>query len=270
MWPDNAGPAWLFCPADRPERFEKAAAAADIVILDLEDGAADKPAGRQALAHTPLDPTRTVIRINPHGTDEQRLDLEALAHTEYAYVMLPKCEAAEQVTAVAPHAVVVIVETPLGALKVAESAAAANTRGVMWGCEDLATTLGATANRLPDGRFREVAKHVRSQSLVAAKAYGRLALDSVYADFKDLNGLRREVEDAAADGFDVKVAIHPSQVPVIRSGYAPSPDQVKWARRVLAQASQHTGAFSLEGSMVDAPVLRRAERIVQLATRSTH
>ena len=62
---DNAGPAWLFCPADRPERFEKAAAAADIVILDLEDGAGDKPAAREALVSTPLNPARTVIRINP-------------------------------------------------------------------------------------------------------------------------------------------------------------------------------------------------------------
>jgi citrate lyase subunit beta/citryl-CoA lyase len=138
----------------------------------------------------------------------------------------------------------------------------------MWGSEDLATTLGATVNWLSDGSFRDVAKHVRSQSLVAAKAYGKLALDSVYVDFKDLNGLRREVDDAAADGFDVKVAIHPSQLPVIRSGYAPSPGQVEWARRVLGEAPQHTGAFSLEGSMVDAPVLRRAERIVQLATQS--
>jgi citrate lyase subunit beta/citryl-CoA lyase len=262
---DNAGPAWLFCPADRPDRFGKAAAAADIVILDLEDGAGDKPAARDALVATPLDPARTVVRVNPAGTEDQRLDLEALARTAYRTVMLPKCESADQVAALAPREVVILIESPLGALRVAESAAAANAVGVMWGAEDLFAVLGGTANRFADGSFRDVAKHVRSQSLLAAKAHGRLALDSVYLDIKDTDGLRREVDDAVAVGFDVKVAIHPSQVAVIRTGYAPSPEQVDWARHVLAAAAEQPGAFAFEGIMVDAPVLRRAERIVQLA-----
>ena len=261
---ENAGPAWLFCPADRPERFEKAAAAADIVILDLEDGAGDKPAAREGLISTPLDPTRTVVRVNPDGTEDQRLDLEALAQTAYTTVMLPKCEAPAQVSALAPRDVILIVETPLGALTVVETAALVNTIGVMWGAEDLFATLGGTANRFPDGTFRDVAKHVRSQSLLAAKAYGKLALDSVYLDIKDSDGLRREVDDAVAVGFDIKVAIHPSQVPVIRTSYAPTPDQAEWARHVLAAASERPGAFAFEGIMVDAPVLRRAERIVAL------
>ena len=77
------GPGWLFCPADRPERFEKAAAAADVVILDLEDGVAgkDREAARQALIDTPLDPGRTVVRVNPVGTPDHGKDLEALAST---------------------------------------------------------------------------------------------------------------------------------------------------------------------------------------------
>lgn len=262
---DTIGPAWIFCPADRPERFEKAAAAADIVILDLEDGAGDKPGARAAIVNTPLDPARTVIRINPHGTEDQALDLEALRQTAYTTVMLPKCEAAEQVTALAPLDVVLIIETPLGALKVSETAAADNTIGVMWGSEDLFGSLGGTLNRFPDGSYRDVAKHVRSQTLLAAKAYGKLALDSVYIDIKDLAGLRAETDDAVAVGFDIKVALHPTQVTVIRDGFAPSPDQVDWARHVLAAAANHRGAFAFEGIMVDAPVLRRAERIVQLA-----
>jgi citrate lyase subunit beta/citryl-CoA lyase len=134
----------------------------------------------------------------------------------------------------------------------------------MWGAEDLFAVLGGTANRYPDGSYREVARHVRSQSLLAAKAYGRLALDSVYLDIKDLDGLRGEVDDAVAVGFDAKVAIHPSQVPVIRAGYAPSPEQIHWARSVLAAAVDERGVFAFEGAMVDAPVLRRAERIVHL------
>ncbi len=262
---DNVGPAWIFCPADRPERFAKAAASADIVILDLEDGAGDKPVAREAVVNTPLDPARTVVRINPHGSEDQRLDLEALKRTGYTTVMLPKCEAAEQVSALAPLDVVLIIETPLGALKVTETAAVPNTVGVMWGAEDLFGSLGGTANRFPDGTYRGVADHVRSQSLLAAKAFGKLALDSVYIDIKDLDGLRRETDDAVAVGFDIKVALHPNQVPVIRDGYAPSAEQVDWARQVLAAAADQRGAFAFDGTMVDAPVLRRAERIVALA-----
>ena len=265
----HVGPAWLFCPADRPERFAKAAAAADVVILDLEDGvaAADKDSARRALVETPLDPAKTVVRINAAGTDDYRADLKTLEHTNYSTVMLPKCESARQVSALAPRQVIVLVETPLGAVKVAESVQADNAVAVMWGSEDLFAALGGTANRKPDGTLRDVARHVRSASLLAAKAYSRLALDSVYLDIKDLDGLRAEVDDAIAVGFDVKVAIHPSQVPVIRAGYAPGADQVDWARRVLAAAQDQRGVFELDGVMVDMPVLRRAQRIVGLSDR---
>ena len=242
---DTAGPAWIFCPADRPERFAKAAAAGDVVILDLEDGAGDKPAARESVVNSALDPARTVVRINPHGTEDQRLDLEALGRTDYTTVMLPKCEAAEQVAALAPLAVVFIVETPLGALRVTECAAVPNTLGVFWGAEDLFGLLGGTANRFADGSYRQVAEHVRAQSLLAAKAFGKLALDSVY--------------------IDIKVALHPTQVTVIRDGYRPSAEQLQWARRVLDAAASQRGAFGFEGIMVDAPVLRRAERILTLA-----
>ena len=264
----NPRPAWLFCPADRPERYEKAAAAADIVILDLEDGcaAADRPAAREALVDVQLDPAHTVVRVNQFGTADQQLDLAALARTRYDTIMLPKCEAAEQVSALAPLHVIVLVESPMGALAVTDTVRVDNAIAVMWGAEDLFAVLGGTANRYPDGTYREVARHVRSQSLLAAKAHGRLALDSVYLDIKNLDGLRTEVDDAVAVGFDAKVAIHPSQVPVIRAGYAPSTDQVQWARHVLAAAADERGVFAFEGIMVDAPVLRRAERIVQLAT----
>ena len=264
---DLTGPAWLFCPADRPERFEKAAAAADVVILDLEDGvaAADREAARAALIDTPLDPARTVVRVNPATTTDHELDLKALSRTAYTTVMLAKTESAQQVSVLAPSDVVVLIETPLGALTVTESARADNAIAVMWGAEDLFAVFGGTANRRADGSYRDVAQHVRSQALLAAKAYGRMALDSVYLDIKDVDGLRAEVDDAVAVGFDAKVAIHPTQVAVIRSGYEPTPDQVQWAGHVLAAARDQRGVFQFEGIMVDAPVLRRAERIVALA-----
>ncbi|BBX69262.1 HpcH/HpaI aldolase/citrate lyase family protein [Mycolicibacterium psychrotolerans] len=261
------GPGWLFCPADRPERFEKAAAAADVVILDLEDGVAakDREAARQALIGTPLDPARTVVRVNPAGTPDHGKDLEALASTGYTTVMLAKTETAEQVASLAPRDVIVLVETPLGALAVTETARVDNAYAVMWGAEDLFAVTGGTANRWPDGTYRDVAQHVRSQSLLAAKAYGRLALDSVYLDIENLDGLRAESDDAVAVGFDAKVAIHPTQVAVIRAAYTPTEEQVDWARRVLDTARTQRGVFQFGGIMVDAPVLRRAERIVALA-----
>jgi citrate lyase subunit beta / citryl-CoA lyase len=264
---DQTGPAWLFCPADRPERFEKAAAAADVVILDLEDGVAakDRETARKALVDTPLDPARTVVRINPTTTADHEVDLEALSRTAYTTVMLAKTEDPQQVRDLAPLEVVVLIETPLGALAVADLARMDNAFALMWGAEDLFAVLGGTANRNADGSYREVAKHVRSQTLLAAKAYGRMALDSVYLDIKNLDGLRGEVDDAVAVGFDAKVAIHPSQVAVIRAGYEPTTEQVEWARHVLAAARDSRGVFQFEGIMVDAPVLRRAERIVQLA-----
>jgi citrate lyase subunit beta/citryl-CoA lyase len=265
----QAGPGWLFCPADRPDRYHKAAARADVVILDLEDAVAlaDKEAARDALIATPLDPASTVVRINPVGTEEHSRDLRALSQTRYTTVMLPKSESGDQVGGLAPSEVVVLIETPLGAVNVAECARQDNAVAVMWGSEDLFAALGGTANRRGDGTLRDVAQHVRSASLLAAKAYGRLALDSVFLDIKDLDGLRAEVADGVAVGFDAKVAIHPSQVPVIRAGYTPDAEQIAWARRVLGAASNSRGVFELDGKMIDLPVLRRAERILAMAPR---
>ncbi|MCG5434284.1 CoA ester lyase [Mycobacterium sp. MYCO198283] len=260
----SAGPGWLFCPADRPDRYAKAAAAADVVILDLEDAVAaeHKDAARQALVATPLDPARTVVRVNANTTADYPRDLEALRQTDYTTVMLAKTETPDAVRNLAPLDVVVLIESPLGAVNVAECARCDNTVAVMWGSEDLFAALGGTANRRADGSLREVVHHVRSSALLAAKAYGRLALDSVFLDIKDLDGLRAEVEESVAVGFDAKVAIHPSQVPVVRAGYRPDDQQVAWARRVLAAAENARGVFELDGMMVDMPILRRAQRIV--------
>ena len=187
----DAGPGWLFCPADRPERFAKAAAAADVVILDLEDGvaAADRPAARKALRDNPLDPERTVVRINASGTDDHARDLEVLADTAYTTVMLSKTESAAQVDALAPRDVIALVETPRGALFAAEIAAAERAVGLMWGAEDLVAAMGGSSSRRPDGNYRDVARHVRSTALLAAATFNLLALDAVHLDIRDVDGL---------------------------------------------------------------------------------
>jgi citrate lyase subunit beta/citryl-CoA lyase len=267
-----AGPALLFCPADRPERYAKAAAAADVVILDLEDGVgpADKPAARRALRETLLDPDRTVVRINPAGTAEHAADLEALAGTPYGTVMLAKTESAAQVAALAPRDVVALCETPLGVTSATGIAAADPTVALMWGAEDLIAGLGGRSSRFPGsggrpGPYRDVAGTARSLVLLAAGAHRRLAIDAVHLDIRDLEGLRTEAEDAAASGFAATACIHPTQVEVVRSAYRPTEEQLDWARRVLAAAEGNRGVFAFEGGMVDGPVLRHAEQLVSRA-----
>jgi citrate lyase subunit beta/citryl-CoA lyase len=262
-----AGPGWLFCPADRPERFAKAAAAADVVILDLEDGVApaDKAAARKALRDTLLDPARTVVRINAADTDQQARDLEALADAPYTTVMLSKTESAAQVSALAPRDVIALAETPRGVVFAAEIAAAEGTVGMMWGAEDLVATLGGSSSRQADGTYRDVARHARSTILLAASAFGRIALDAVHLDIKDIEGLQAEADDAAAVGFEATVCIHPSQIPVVRKAYRPGEEKLDWARRVLAAAKTERGVFAFEGQMVDSPVLKHAEMMLRRA-----
>lgn len=258
------GPAWLFCPADRPDRFAKAAAAADIVILDLEDGVAahDRAAARESLVGVPLDPATTVVRINSAGSPDHQLDLAALALTRYTTVMLAKTESAADVVRLAPLQVVTLVETPRGVLNAASVAAADNTVGMMWGAEDLVVGLGGRSSRAADGSFRAVAQHARSTVLIAAASSGRYSIDTVHIDIADLDGLAAEAVDAAAVGFAATACIHPSQVVAVRAAYRPTADEAAWAHRVLEAARSERGVFAFEGSMVDAPLLRHAEAIV--------
>src|SRR5699024_409169 len=115
------------------------------------------------------------------------------------------------------------------------------------------------------GTYRDVARHARARVQLAAAAFGRAALDSVHVDISDDDGLRSEALDAAALGYAATVCIHPGQVQTIRDAYRPSDEQIDWARRLLAAASEDGGAFSFEGQMVDAPLFRQAEAIARRA-----
>jgi len=138
----------------------------------------------------------------------------------------------------------------------------------MWGAEDLTATLGGSSSRWPDGRYRDVCRQVRSTILLAASAFGRLALDAVHLDIGDLDGLEAEAVDAATVGFDVTVCIHPSQIAVVRKAYRPSDEKLHWAQRVLNAAKTERGVFAFEGQMVDAPVLKHAQMLLSRAGES--
>ncbi|WP_417234536.1 HpcH/HpaI aldolase/citrate lyase family protein [Arthrobacter sp.] len=260
----SMGPAILFCPADRPERYAKAAARADAVIIDLEDAvaAADKPAARKAMADSALDPERTIIRLNPVSTDDFAADLEAVRQSPYTTVMLAKTEYVEQLRHLEDYSVIALCETALGVLNAGAIAAEGNVVALMWGAEDLVASLGGTSSRHADGSYRGVAVHARASVLLAAGAHGKAGIDSVYIDIPDTEGLAAESRDAVASGFAAKASIHPAQMPVIRAAYAPDPAAVERARAILEAARTAHGVFSFEGQMVDEPLLRHARRLV--------
>jgi len=274
------GPALLFCPADRPERYRKAAARADAVILDLEDAVApgDKQRARGAILaqvgsageEPELDPSRTIVRINPAGTEEFEKDLHCLAHTPYRTVMLAKAESADQLKALAGYQVVALCETALGVLNAPAIAAAPNVVALMWGAEDLLATLGGTSSRTDDGGYRAVALHARSTVLVAARAFGKQAVDAVYVNIPDTDGLAAEAADAVASGFSSKACIHPTQAAVVREAYAPSDADVAAAAELLdAAAEVGSGVFRHHGKMIDGPILKHAESILRRAGQKT-
>src|SRR5699024_10935838 len=273
------GPAMLFCPADRPERYGKAAERADVVIVDLEDAVApeNRTVARDALRASELDPARTIVRVNPADSADHAADLEALAATGYRCVMLAKTESAAQVTDLYSSTgaeVLALVETPLGVVRAPEIASAPGCDGLMWGAEDLLAAMGGSTSRFAEseaggarfaGQYRDVPRHARARVALAAAAFGRWAVDSVHLDIADEAGQRAEALDAVARGFVATACIPPSQVATVRQAYAPDDDEVAWARRVLDAARGNQGVFQLDGRMIGGPVFRQAEATLRRA-----
>lgn len=264
----DMGPAILFCPADRPDRYGKAIDNADAIILDLEDAVAPQERGhaRKLLITNPTDPDRTIVRINPAGTADFALDLLALQQTQYRHLMLAKTEEPESLKAIADYSVVALCETAKGIAEASDIAAVPNVVALMWGAEDLVVSLGGTSSRTVHGRYRAVATHARSAVLIAGGAAMKPVIDSVFLDITNLSGLTDEAADAAASGFASKACIHPSQVKVVREAYAPTPQEVAEAFKLLkAAAEAGHGVFSFQGKMIDEPILRHAEATLKRA-----
>jgi citrate lyase subunit beta/citryl-CoA lyase len=261
------GPALLFCPADRPERYGKALDRADAVILDLEDAVRreDKAGARAALVANPLAHDRVIVRVNAAGTEEFDLDIQALARTPYRTVMLAKAESAGQVRALSGYDVIALCETPAGVLAAPEIAAARNVVALMWGAEDLVAGLGGTASRTSSATYRDVARLARSMVLLAAGAKRIAAIDAVHIDVADHEGLAAEAADAAASGFAASACIHPEQVAVVRDAYRPPEAVIAYAKAILAAARAERGVFTHEGRMIDEPVLTHARRVLTRA-----
>lgn len=268
------GPTWLFCPADRPDRFEKALAIADVVILDLEDAVLPEAKSR-ARNHilesaSSLDPGRTIVRINPIDSAWGEADLEVLHATHFETVMLPKAASPSQVAELGRFSVAALCETAAGVIAAPEIATSPACIALAWGGEDLAVDL-ASSPRGRQGKLHPTGSWARLAVRYAAAAAGVAAVDTVWTDIADLDGLESDARAAASCGFDAKLAIHPSQVPVIRRAFQPADADVRRAHRILAAAEEARtrglGAVQLDGAMIDAPVIARAARLIARAER---
>lgn len=264
----DLGPALLFCPADRPERFRGALEKADAVILDLEDAVlpAAKASARGNLIDADIDPDRVIVRVNSPDTEAFVSDLATLSQTDFRTVMVAKTQSAASLDAFDERfSLIALCETALGIHAADRIAAHPRVTALMWGAEDLVASLGGTSSRRDDGGYRDIARYARSRVLLEAGAHGKRAIDAVHIALEDLDGLATEAADAAASGFAATACIHPNQVAVIRDAYAPDIATVEWARSVIAASETERGVFRFEGRMVDEPVLRHARSVLARA-----
>lgn len=263
-------PALLFCPGDRPDRFAKALAAADGLVIDLEDAvsASAKNAARAAVCDAvgELDPARVIVRINAPGSPWIDGDLEALAATPLRTLMVPKVDAPATLAAVDASSMVAMCESAAGVLAAASIAAHPNCVALAFGGQDLALSLQSDPLD-GDGRLHATGTWARHTVRFAAAAAGIDAIDTARLDLEDEEGLATESRGAASAGFHAKLAIHPRQVPTIRDAFRPSADEVAHAHRVLraARLAEDDGrsVVVLDGELIDSPVVSRARRVVR-------
>lgn len=289
--------SWLFVPGDSERKLAKVSAvAADVVIVDLEDAVAPeaKSAARR-LAHDWLQEQRKNmqgqpafghwVRINALDTDWWHADLEAVMPAAPRGIVLPKAAGPEHVERLGvelhvwetrldlpPHSTRIlplVSETPAAALSIPTYATASKLSrlgGLTWGAEDLSAALGASRKRDESGAWTDTFRMVRAQVLLAAHAAGVAAIDTLHADFRDLEGLERIARSSRADGFSGMLAIHPDQVPVINAAFTPGEEEIAEAQAIVDAfaASPGAGALSLNGRMIDLPHLAQARKLLGL------
>ena len=280
----------LFVPADGGSKLDKAmASGADAVIIDLEDSITPE---RKTFARTATleflkqasatkQRPRLLVRINGLDTGMTDADLDAIVLGQPDAIVFPKAEGATSVVHLDAKLTTreAIAGLPEGQIKIlaqaVETAAglfaagtfrAASERliGLTWGPEDLSAELGATANRDAQGHLTEPYRLARSVCLYAAAAAKLPAIETVYVDFRNSDGLRRDTEAARRDGYTGRLAIHPAQVPVINEVFTPTAAEIEKAKAVVAAfaALPGAGAVGIDGKMYDRPHLVRAQALL--------
>ena len=284
--------SWLFVPGDSQPKLDKAPGlGADVVIVDLEDAVA--PPAKQAArmlalsflrAHTQTgNPFGRWVRINPLDGQLWREDLAAIMPGKPDGIMVPKAAGPEQLQALAGELSVqeprngipngatrilpLVSETPAAALGITDYVSAPLPRlaGLTWGAEDLSAAIGASRKCDERGYWMDAFRYVRAQVLLTAHARGVLAIDTLHAEFRDIDGLKRSAADSYAEGFSGMLAIHPSQVPVINHAFTPGEEEIAQAQAIVSAFSANPGAgtLQLDGRMIDQPHLEQARRLLE-------
>nr|PZN86893.1 MAG: CoA ester lyase [Pseudomonadota bacterium] len=283
----------LFVPGDSDRKIAKAmSSGADALILDLEDSVAlDRKEEARAMTRDFIASAkgqekrpRLYVRINALTTDFWSADLEGVMPAGPDGIILPKPRSGEDVHRLSlalDHAeeraglkqgstriVAIATEVPICVLNMASFVGSSSRlEGLTWGAEDLSAEVGSTATREPNGALTSPYRLARDLCLFTAVSAGVQPIDTVFIDFRDLDGLRAEAAAAARDGFTGKLAIHPDQVPIINAAFTPSQREIDHARDIVAMfaASPGAGVISLNGRMYDRPHLTRAERVLARA-----
>ena len=279
--------ALLYMPGDDRRKIEKSTTlGVDCVCMDMEDGVAisHKTEARAVIAQAMKDldfgNSERCIRINSFGSGFEKFDLAAAVATNPASIVLPKVETAAQVRLISEYIetyehssktergsirLLVGVETAKGILNLKEIAEAdRRLDAIIFGAEDYAASIGATRTR----EAHEVL-YARSAVVTACAANELQAIDMVYIDFRDVEGLRLEAEQGARLGFSGKQIIHPNQVAAVQEAFTPSEAAIKYAQRVVvtfaASQKEGKGAFALDGKMIDMPLLKNAQKVLDRA-----
>ncbi|MGN6358052.1 MAG: HpcH/HpaI aldolase/citrate lyase family protein [Novosphingobium sp.] len=282
--------SWLFAPGDSEKKMTKAMEGpTDIVLIDLEDAVAteNKIAARTSvhdfIKANPEQRHRLWVRINPFDGPYTLGDLAAIMPANPGGIMLPKVygrqevekldhvlsalEVANGIDEGSTPVIVLITETAEAMFKTGDYKGAPRVVALTWGAEDLADSIGANSNKNPDGSYTFTYELARSLTVLGAAAAGVTAIETISADFKDLDALRRRAESVRRDGFRGMLAIHPAQIEVINQAFTPTDEEVAEAQEIvdIFAANPGVGAIGWKGGMLDRPYLARAERLLKLA-----
>ena len=264
--------SYLFVPGSRPDRFAKACAAgADAVVVDLEDSVAagEKPAARAAIAAwlTPAQPV--LVRVNVATSEWFHEDLKLGGMPGIVGVLLPKSERIEDIGMVAGHfgprvPLLLQIETAQGFANAQEMATAKGVERLLFGSIDFQLDLGMAAEE-------EELLYFRSRIVLVSRLAGiQSPVDGVTTEINAPERVRADTLRARRLGFGGKMCIHPRQVPIVNECFSPTAEEEAWARRVVqASRAVQGGATSVDGKMVDRPVLARAEKILQIVAQSS-
>ncbi|WP_406857617.1 CoA ester lyase [Alsobacter sp. KACC 23698] len=282
--------SFLFVPGDSEKKLAKGAGSgADALILDLEDSVAPtrkalaRDMVRDYLAAPRAGGSELWVRMNPLA-DGGLDDLVGVVRAAPDGIVVPKVDGPADLVRISAfldalerrdgvarpiRLLPVATETPRAPFGLAHYHDTPVPRlfGLTWGAEDLSTAVGASTNRDRSGQWAFTYRMVRSQCLLAAKACGVAAIETLYADFRDDAGLREDCAEASREGFTGRIAIHPDQVAGINEAFSPSPAEIEHARRVVEafSAAPGVGVVGLDGKMLDIPHLKQAEQVLARA-----